>query len=191
MISLFCIEMKQKNGEPYTPKSTLQILSHLQSYGHAQDLDTLPFMNQKDVRFKRIHDVVDNISRRLHKDGIGVAKVQARTVTIAEEQQLWDSGVLGTANPTSLLNAVFNYCGLHLCLRGGDEHHSLKLSQFVVKTVENPSATNKTIKCLTYNEHGSKNRPGSTHQVHLSNKEVIHYANSSLGEKCFVHIFEL
>ena len=83
------------------------------------------------------------------------------------------------------------YCGLHLCLRGGDEHRSLKLSQFVVKTVENPSATNKTIKCLTYNEHGSKNRPGSTHQVYLSNKEVIHYANSSLGENCFVHISEL
>ena len=58
--------MKQKNEEPYIPKSTLQILSNLQSYGRAQDPDTLPFTNQKDVRFKRIHDVVDNISRQLH-----------------------------------------------------------------------------------------------------------------------------
>ena len=88
----------------------------------------------------------------LCRDNVSVTKVQARIITIAEEQQLWDCGVLGTSNPTSLLSAVFYYCGLHLCLRGGDEHHSLKLSQFVVKTVENPSATSETIKCLTYNE---------------------------------------
>ena len=96
----------------------------------------LALMNSKDIRFNRIHDVVDNICRRLHKDGVGVSKVQARTITIVKEQHLWNCGVLGTSNPTSVLNAVFYYCGLHLCLRGGDEYHILKLSQFVVKTIE-------------------------------------------------------
>ena len=180
MMSLFCLEVKQKNGNPYTPKSILQILTNLQSYAHSQDSESFPFMNQKDARFKRIHDVVDNVSRQLHEDEVGVSKVQARSVTVAEEQQLWESGVIGTSTPTSLLNAVFYYCGLHLCLRGGDEHRNLKLSQFVIRTVENPTASNESIKCLVYTEHGSKNRPGSMHHVHLSNKEVVHYAKIHL-----------
>ena len=58
MISLFCLEVKQKNRNPYTPKSILQILTNLQSYAHTQDPESFPFMNQKDVRIKHIHDVV-------------------------------------------------------------------------------------------------------------------------------------
>ena len=88
MISLFCLEVKQKNGNPYTPKSILQILTNLQSYTLTQDPESFPFMNQKDVRFERIHDIVDNLSRQLHKDRVGVSKVQARPVTVVEEQQL-------------------------------------------------------------------------------------------------------
>ena len=51
-----------------------------------------------------------------------------------------------------------------------------------IKEVEEVENTSQTIKCLTYTEHGSKNIPGSTHQVHLPNKVVRHYANSSLGK---------
>lgn len=83
------------------------------------------------------------------------------------------------------------YCHLHLCLRGGDEHCSLTFSQFLIKKVENPSKPNKSIEFLVYSEHGSKNRPGSTHQVHLANKQVVHYANSSLGERCFIYLVQL
>ena len=155
MISLFWLEVKQKNGNSYTHKSILPILTNLQTYAHTQDLKKFPFMNQKGIRFKRIHNVVD-ISCQLHKDGIGVSKVQACPVTVAEEQQLWESGVIGTSTPTSLLNAVFCYCGLHLYLHGGDEHRSLKLSRFAIKTVQNPTASNEGVKCLMYTEHGRR-----------------------------------
>ena len=117
--------------------------------------------------------------------------MQARIVTIAEEEQLWASGAIGTETPEALQNAVFFYCGIYLCLRGGEEH---RLSQFKVEEVENPHDTSETIKCLTYTEqceHGSKNRPGSLHQVHLANKVVQHYANSSLGNCCFVQLVTL
>ena len=67
-------------------------------------------MNQKDERFKRIHTVLDNLSRQLHKDGIGATKSQAQVVTVAEEKQLWTSGVLGTHSPEALQNAVFFFC---------------------------------------------------------------------------------
>ena len=45
--------------------------------------------------------------------------------------------------------------------------------------------------CITYNEHSSKNCQGGVHQLHLENKSVTHYTNENLGERCFVHLYEL
>ncbi len=148
-------------------------------------------MNTKDVSFSRIHAVLDNVARQLHKDGVGVSKVQIRVITMEEEEQLWEKRIIGTQSPTLLLNGVYFYCGLHICLGGGDEHRNLKLSKFVIKDMINPSATDENIKCVVYTEHGSKNRTGSMHHVHLNNKKGIYYAKPSLGERCFVHLMEL
>ena len=191
MMSQFCLEVKQQNGKPYTPKSLLQILINLQNYARTKDENSLPFMSQKDERFKRIHTVLDNVSRELHKEGVGTVKVQARVVTDTEETQLWEMGMMGAHSPVALQNAVFFYCGVYFCLRGGDEHRDLKCSQFEIKEVENPSEQTQMIKCLTYTEHGSKNRPGSMHQVHLENKVVSHYSNKELGDRCFVFLMDL
>uniref|UniRef100_A0A1X7ULR8 ZMYM2-like/QRICH1 C-terminal domain-containing protein n=1 Tax=Amphimedon queenslandica TaxID=400682 RepID=A0A1X7ULR8_AMPQE len=185
MMSQFCLEVKQQNGRPYTLKSLLQILINLQNYARTKDEGALPLMSQKDEHFKRIHTVLD-VSRELHKEGVGTEKVQARIVTNLEENLLWDMRVLGT-----LQNAVFFNCGLYLCSRGGDEHRELKYSQFYIDEVRNASDQTQMIKCLTYTEHGSKNRPGSIHQVHLENKIVSHYSKKELGEKCFVFLMEL
>ena len=95
MLSLFCVEVKQRNGNPYTPKSILQVVTNLQHYSRTQDSNSLHFMNTKDVRFSRIHTVLDNVARQLHKDGVGVSKVQARVITM-EEEQLWEKGIIGT-----------------------------------------------------------------------------------------------
>ena len=89
------------------------------------------------------------------------------------------------------VNGEFFYCGMYLCLRGGCEHRNMKYSQVAFKTVVDPNAPSETIKCLVYTEHGSKNRTGSSHQVHLDNKEVVHYANASLGNRFFVYMVEL
>ena len=73
----------------------------------------------------------------------------------------------------------FSFAKCHLLLllcSSGDEHRELKLSQFVIKEVENPSADSEMIKCIFYIEHGSKSRPGLMHHVHLENKTVVHYA---------------
>ena len=71
----------------------------------------------------------------------------------------------------------FFYCGMYFCLRGGEEHSELNETQ--------------TIHCLEYTEHGSKNRKGLVHQVHLDNKIVRHYSDSSRGERCIVYLTEL
>ena len=59
---------------------------------------------------------------------------------------------------------------MYFCLQGGEEHRELKMSQLDFKDVANPSDETQTIRCLEYTEHGSKNRKGLVHQVHLDNK---------------------
>ena len=66
MLSRFCLEVKQQNGNPYTPKSVLQILINLQNYARAKDTKCFNFMNSKDERLKKIHTVLDNLSQKLH-----------------------------------------------------------------------------------------------------------------------------
>ena len=64
------------------------------------------------------------------QEGIGTKKIQARIVTESIENHLWESGIMGLNSSLALQNAVFFYSGVYLCLRGGNEHRELKLSQF-------------------------------------------------------------
>ena len=82
----------------------------------------------------------------------------------------------------------FFYCGVYFCLHGGNEHRQLTLS---FKEVTSPIDNAKMVKCVVYMEHGSKNRKEVIHQVHLDNKVVTHYADSTLGKRCFVYLMEL
>lgn len=60
------------------------------------------------------------------------------------------------------------------CLRGGDEHRSLKVSQFERVMVSDPDNFGCTTVCYEYVEHGSKKNLGGLKQVkrQQSNKVV-------------------
>ena len=185
MLCRFVLEARLANGKHYTPNTLLQLLTNLQTLAYEKNESALHFMNHKDVTFKQLHNVTNNVSKQLLADGIGAEKKQARVITEEEEGILWEKKVLGCHSPTSLLHTIFYFCGMYFCLRGGAKHRELKLSQLEVQVSSNG------VKCLVYREHGSKNHQGLTHQVHLNNKIVHHYADNSLGDRCFVHLFEL
>ncbi len=184
----FIAECRQKNGTPYSPKTILQLSNSLQSHAVQQNPNACRSMESKDPRYKSFHNVLNNLSMKLLSEAV---KKQAKIINESEEQILWQKGVVGTHSPNSLLNAVFFYCGMYLCLRGGEEHRDLKFSQLEFKLVPDPTDVKKTIRCLIYTEHGSKNRKGMVHQVHLQNKIVPHYEDRSRGVRCFVHLVEL
>ena len=48
--------------------------------------------------------------------------MKCQACALAEEDQLWACEVMGCSSPHPLQNAVFFYCGVYLCLRGGDKH---------------------------------------------------------------------
>ena len=71
-----------------------------------------------------------------------------------------------------------------MCLRGGREHKALKLSQFTFGTDDGGDY-------VVYTENGSKNRSGSYKDKPDDNKVIKHYADCSLGEKCYYRLLKL
>ena len=83
--------------------------------------------------------------------GIGAESKSAEVFTKEEEDQLWSSDTLSTNTSKGLLRAVFFLNGKYFCLRGGEEHRQLKLSQ--LKRVASPPR-------YIYTECASKNLAG-------------------------------
>ena len=80
---------------------------------------------------------------------------------------------MGNGSPEALLRAVFFYNGKNFCLRDGEEHRNLRLSQ--LKRTQNG---------YIYTENASKNRQGGLGQLQLKNKSVEIYANRDAGDRC-------
>ena len=74
------------------------------------------FLDKKNPTFKELHGTLDNLFRRLHEGGAGRQVKRAEVITKQEENQLWESGELGTKHPKALQNAVFYYNGKSFCL---------------------------------------------------------------------------
>ncbi len=130
-LPIFITKTRKVNGEAYPPTTLQQLLSGLQRYMRSINYAKAPISLRKIIpSFVNLHRTMDSVYRNLRCSGIGAESRQTETFSKEEERQLWDSGVLGTDNPLSLLCAVFFNNGKMFCLRGGDEHRHLKLYQF-------------------------------------------------------------
>lgn len=112
--------------------------------------------------------------------GIGAKVKHAEVFSTDEEDVLWKTGTLGTGSPSRLMNAVFYNNGKILCLRGGEEHQKLKISQFRFDSDEGGEY-------VVFTENGSKNRNGS-YKDKADNKIVKQYAQPHLKEQCYVYL---
>ncbi len=120
---------------------------------------------------------MDSVYRKLRADGIGAQKRSTEVFTKEDENKLWQCGVLGVQDPTSLLRAVFFNNGKTFCLRGGEEHRNLRLSQFK--------------NGYSYTENASKNRSGGLAQLRIKNKTVEIFANAEAGDRCHCRLLDL
>ena len=89
------------------------------------------------------------------KSGLGGQRKQAGIITIEEEEEMWRQGVLGTDNPTKLVNTLLYLIGLNFALRGGQEHRDLKWKNSQIKLI-----SNKKGEFLRYSEDVSKSNQG-------------------------------
>lgn len=190
-LCVFASETRKEDGSQYTPRSIAQMFAGLQRYINTNKSEPVRIVDPMNPVFKPLHQLLDRLYRDLHAQGIGTTKRQAETISMSEENMLWETNTIGTASPQALLFAVFYYNGLNFVLRGGEEHRNLKLSQLNFRTVPDPDVAGMEIECVEYTEHGSKNRPGGRHQLNLENKVVVQYAQPELGERCHVHLLRL
>ena len=107
-LSILIAETRKVNGEPYPPTSLHLRLSGLQRHMRATDAERAPnIFTKNDSAFQTLHHPMDSVYRKLRADGVRTQKKCTETFTKEEENQLWECGVLGVNNPTSLLHAVW------------------------------------------------------------------------------------
>lgn len=189
----FVMETRKENGEKYPPRTLFQLLSGLLRYMRDKKSNAFNIFDEKDANFVPLKKVMDSHFKQLHSEGVGTHPCQSDVISTEQEELLWTKGVMGVDTPKQLLRTVFFYGGLSLCLRGGDEHRALKVSQFNRLVVSDPQNPGQEIVCYEYTEHGSKNNKGGLQQIkkRQQNKVVRHYANPALGSKCFVALLDL
>ena len=115
---------------------------------------------------------LDNIFKGLRSSEIGADSSDTEAIS-REEESLWSSGVVNVDSAQGLLRAVFYYNGKCFCLRGGQEHRVLRLSQ------------------LKRANSSKKNRKGGVAQMRLDHKTVSSFADPEAGNRCHVHLLDL
>uniref|UniRef100_A0A1X7T9L7 Uncharacterized protein n=1 Tax=Amphimedon queenslandica TaxID=400682 RepID=A0A1X7T9L7_AMPQE len=180
-LCLFVNETRNKSGERYPPKTIQCLLAGIMRHMRDQNSEYPNFMSKDDPAFHTFIVTLDNLFKNLRSDGIGTESSLTESISKEEEDQLWKSGVLNVTSPLGLLRAVFYYNGKCFCLRGGEEHRQLKISQF--QRLQNPNR-------YVYSENSSKNRPGGLLQTYLSHKVVPIVENPAVGERCHVSILD-
>ena len=108
----------------------------------------------------------------MHSDGVGREIKHAKSLSREDEQKLWATGVMGTAE------CCFFIVGKMFGLRGGQELRELKLSQVVRH--DNPNR-------YEYTEHVSN---GTFKKLHVQSKSS-RYRCPEAGNRCPVYVLDL
>ena len=143
----------------------------------------VPFniFDKADMRFRDLHMTLDTVCVALRKEGIGADVKHAAVISLEHEELMWKKGAIGVDSPASLLRATFYTVGLHFCLRGGQEHHDLKRSQFTRVPADGYSGSTY----YQYVENGSKNYQGRFNEIGQLNRVGHAYAQPTSGSANF------
>ena len=109
----------------------------------------------KDVEFQGCREVLEGGAKYLRQElGMGKKPNKSHSLTLEEENVLWECGQLGTGTGRSLTNSMWYLLTQHFGLRGRQEHHSMQVEDFVFKTDDEGH------RFVTYKESMTKTRGG-------------------------------
>ena len=120
----FVMEVRKQNGERYPPNSLWQMVTALQAFMRMKGRH-VSLVN--DVSFKPIQDALDVEMKESQKAGLGRRK-QADVLPGKVEEDMWDTGVLGTGDPKTLLDTLMFTLGYYFALRASD-HKNLNIDE--------------------------------------------------------------
>ena len=117
------------------------------------------FLDTSELQFVSLHHAMDSVFRCYWTKGATAVSKSHEAFSNEEVDQLWVSGSLSHG----LIVSIFFRMGKKICIRGGEEHRNLKLSQF--RREEDPPR-------YIYKELASNNRAGGLAQLRVKNKVV-------------------
>lgn len=181
----YVLSTRKKTGEPYLPKMVYLLLCGLQCYMKEEKVCAMNIFDRNNPDFKRLYYTCDNYFWELRANGVGSQSRPTEVLTPADEEKLWQTGVLSVETPKGLLNAVFFYNGKNFMLRGGAEHCELKFSQLT------RDFTGDGLLCFTYTENHFKNRCRGFNQLDIENKVVEQFQDLRAGDRCHTCLLHL
>ena len=147
----FYVEIRKHDGEKYEPDSLRVMLAALDRYLKEK---SYPYSISRDKIFSSSKSVLEGVARTLRKEGKGNKPNRARSLTDAEEEELWASGQLGFHSPRSLVNTVFFTFCMGNAMRGREKHHSMQIEDLEIQT------TDEGKRYIYYRYGNTKTNPG-------------------------------
>ena len=120
----------------------------------------------------------------LRERGKGKRKLRAGPLYENDEAQLWETGVLGGSNPTSLNYTAFYLISQHFGTRGCHEHHQVRVED--LKVVKKSDGSGDT-EYIEWTEGLTKTRQGG---LTKSNRQLTQRIFTIGGENCAMMYLE-
>ena len=135
LLETYFAASKRLDGKQFEPSS----LANMQAGIHRHLKENgCTFSIMKDIEFLGSRDVLEGRAKYLIEElGMGRKPNAADNVSPEEEEKLWESGELGAHTARTLVQTMHMNLTQHLGLRGRQEHHSMKITDFSFKVDDN------------------------------------------------------
>ena len=128
LLQQFYAEVKKNDGNDYEPNSFSAMQAGIERLLKEKNY---PVSILKSREFRTSNAVLEGKARHLREQGKGKRPNKAKSLTSAEEEELWNCGQLGSHSPQALVNTIWWQLTQHFGLRGRQEHHSMQVEDFV------------------------------------------------------------
>ena len=184
----FLPEVTKVKGDGMYPGSTLyQMVVAIQKY---LNINKINWKLIDDVEFSDLKIVLDNLMKERTALNVGVTKKQAQVISYKDEQNLWESGVLGEDAPDKLRNTVLFLLGINIFLRAVEEHYYLRRSVAEGTSQLSFELNTRGEKCLVYREDSiTKTHDGGLNDMRRERK-IVWVFPSENRSRCPVRLVE-
>ena len=129
-LSNFIMEVRKHDGTDFPGQTLYQIVICLQFFLETQGFEWKLVDDPVFIRFK---NTLDNVMKERAKAGLR-HPVSATPISLTDEDKMWNEGVLGKDDPTTLRDTLVFLLGLNFALRGGRQ--TAQLAQTRVQSTD-------------------------------------------------------
>jgi hypothetical protein len=129
ILAKFWSEVRKSNGDYYGRNSLFNLRAMINKHLKGKPY-CVPYDIVTDERFRTSNERLEKQLKLLK--GIGRTITHKQPISIADLRRMYDSGVLGTSNPLSLLRKVWFEITLHFCHKGSESQEKLLKTSFEI-----------------------------------------------------------